>query len=194
MCFQFSNSWWEHYKAPNPVCGKAVCFFKKGVTAEFWSWFLFLAALWSWAEPLESLHLSCKTHEVDTYMELSVVVCASLMSLWTLTGFPGGALVKNPPANTGDMGAIPGSKRSPGGGNGSPLQVFLPGKAGERRSLVGSSPWSSKNISESLGQFGIRVSGPVSSTSVIFSKVWQCSSESRFCWVFVVFLPHKPQN
>ena len=34
-------------------------------------------------------------------------------------------VVKNPPANTGDIrdtGSIPGSKRSPGGGQGSPLQ------------------------------------------------------------------------
>ena len=31
-------------------------------------------------------------------------------------------VVKNPPANTGDSGSIPGSGRSPGGGNGNPLQ------------------------------------------------------------------------
>ena len=34
-------------------------------------------------------------------------------------------VVKNPPANTGDIrdvGSIPGSERSPGGGNGNPLQ------------------------------------------------------------------------
>ena len=40
-------------------------------------------------------------------------------------GFPGGSVVKNPPANagdTGDVGSIPGSGRSPGAGNGSPLQ------------------------------------------------------------------------
>ena len=40
-------------------------------------------------------------------------------------GFPGGTVVKNPPANagdTGDMGSIPGSGRSPGIGNGNPLQ------------------------------------------------------------------------
>ena len=40
-------------------------------------------------------------------------------------GFPGNSAVKNPPANagdTGDTGSIPGSGRSPGGGNGSPLQ------------------------------------------------------------------------
>ena len=32
------------------------------------------------------------------------------------------ALVKNPPADSGDMGSIPESGRSPGGGNGNPLQ------------------------------------------------------------------------
>ena len=40
-------------------------------------------------------------------------------------GFPGGAAVKNLPANEGDTRdatSIPGSGRSPGGGNGNPLQ------------------------------------------------------------------------
>ena len=37
-------------------------------------------------------------------------------------GFPGGSVVKNLPANVGDTGLIPGSGRSPGGGNGNPLQ------------------------------------------------------------------------
>ena len=37
-------------------------------------------------------------------------------------GFPGDSVVKNPPANAGDLGSIPGSGRSPGEGNGSPLQ------------------------------------------------------------------------
>ena len=40
-------------------------------------------------------------------------------------GFPGGTVVKNPPANagdTGDTGSIPGSGRSSAGGNGNPLQ------------------------------------------------------------------------
>ena len=40
-------------------------------------------------------------------------------------GFPGGSIVKNPPANAGDtgnMGLIPGSGRSTGGGNGKPFQ------------------------------------------------------------------------
>ena len=38
-------------------------------------------------------------------------------------GFSDGSVVKNPPAaHTGDSGLIPGSGRSPGGGNGNPLQ------------------------------------------------------------------------
>ena len=37
-------------------------------------------------------------------------------------GFPGGSVVKNTPANVGDMGLIPGSGRSPEGGTGNPLQ------------------------------------------------------------------------
>ena len=40
-------------------------------------------------------------------------------------GFHGGSVVKNPPDNagdTGDLGLISGSGRSPGEGNGNPLQ------------------------------------------------------------------------
>ena len=40
-------------------------------------------------------------------------------------GFPGGARIKNPPANARDIrdvGSIPGSRRSPGGGHDNPLQ------------------------------------------------------------------------
>ena len=39
-----------------------------------------------------------------------------------LQGFPGEAVVKSLPAKAGDAGLIPGWGRSPGGGNGNPLQ------------------------------------------------------------------------
>ena len=42
-----------------------------------------------------------------------------------LVGFPGGTVIKNPPANagdTGDEGSVPGLGRSPRGGNDDPLQ------------------------------------------------------------------------
>ena len=42
-----------------------------------------------------------------------------------LTGFSGGSVVKNPPANAKVTGSIPGSGRFPGEGNGNPLQYFF---------------------------------------------------------------------
>ena len=37
-------------------------------------------------------------------------------------GFPGGSVVKDPPANAGDTSSIPGSGRSPREANGNPFQ------------------------------------------------------------------------
>ena len=37
-------------------------------------------------------------------------------------GFPGGSVVKTPPASSGDEGSIPGLERSLREGNGNPLQ------------------------------------------------------------------------
>ena len=72
-----------------------------------------------------------------------------------IMGFPDSSVVKNPPANagdTGDVGYIPASGRSPGGENGKPSPVFLPGESHEQSSLVGCSPWSCKesDITEKL--------------------------------------------
>ena len=51
----------------------------------------------------------------SSYICVCVCVCVCVS--------PGGALVvKNLPANAGDAGSIPGSRRSPGGGHGYPLQ------------------------------------------------------------------------
>ena len=36
--------------------------------------------------------------------------------------FPAGSVVKIPPASAGDLGSVPGLGRSPGEGNGNPLQ------------------------------------------------------------------------
>ena len=61
-----------------------------------------------------------------------------------LLGLPSGTAVKNPLVNTedkGDLGQIPGLRRSPGVGNGNLLQYFLPGKSHGQRSLAGYSSW-----------------------------------------------------
>ena len=41
---------------------------------------------------------------------------------YSIVGFPGGSVVKNLPASAGDVGSILGLERSPGEGNGNPLQ------------------------------------------------------------------------
>ena len=48
------------------------------------------------------------------------------------TGFPGGSVVKNLPANAGDLGLICGSGRSPGRGHGNPLQYSCLGNPMDR--------------------------------------------------------------
>ena len=61
-----------------------------------------------------------------------------------LLGFPGGSVVKNLPANTGDTGdesSVSGLGRSPGGGHGNPLQYSCLGKSGGQRNLVGYGTW-----------------------------------------------------
>ena len=52
--------------------------------------------------------------------------------------FLGGPVVKNPPANGGDTGSIPGLERSPEEGNGSPLQYFAWEILGTEKTTVGS--------------------------------------------------------
>ena len=43
------------------------------------------------------------------------------MGLHKVLGFPGGSVVKNPPANAGDLHLLHGPERTPGEGNGNPL-------------------------------------------------------------------------
>ena len=49
-----------------------------------------------------------------------------------LMSFPGSSIVKNLPAKAGDMDSIPGSGRSPGEGNGNPLQYSCLGNPVDR--------------------------------------------------------------
>ena len=85
---------------------------------------------WRWAGTLEagmhgfqfllSLWLACYLGQVMISLSLDFII-------WkkgdgnSLQDFPGGSVVKNPPASTGDLGSIPGLGRFPGGGNGNPL-------------------------------------------------------------------------
>ena len=57
--------------------------------------------------------------------------------IYRYMGFPGASVVKNPPANAGDVDSIE--------GNGNRLRC-LPGKTYRLRSLVGYTPWCHKSI------------------------------------------------
>ena len=54
------------------------------------------------------------------------------MWMFHYLGFPGGLVVKNLPANAEGMGVIAGWGRSPGEGNGSPLQYTCLGNPTDR--------------------------------------------------------------
>ena len=64
-------------------------------------------------------------------------------------GFPGDSVVKNLPANAGDirdLGSVSGLGRSPGGRHGNPLQYSCLENPHEQRNLAGYSPWGHKEL------------------------------------------------
>ena len=69
------------------------------------------------------------------------IVWSLWKTVWHDRGFPGGSVVKNPPANAGDAGSVPGLGRSPGEGNGNPLQYYCLENPMDGGNLVDYSPW-----------------------------------------------------
>ena len=61
----------------------------------------------------------------------------TLILIW---GFPGGSEVKASAHNAGDLGSIPGLGRSPGEGNGNPLQFYRLENSTDRGAWWGYSP------------------------------------------------------
>ena len=55
-------------------------------------------------------------------MEFIIYICILYNTYTHIWGFPGGSEAKASVSNAGDLGSIPGSGRSPGEGNGNPLQ------------------------------------------------------------------------
>ena len=64
----------------------------------------------------------------------SICCISILLSLSAYIGFPGGSVVNNLLANVGDTDSTPGSERSPGEGNGKPLQYSCLGNSMDRGS------------------------------------------------------------
>ena len=102
--------------------------------------------LTTWSQELEYLGLN-PSSELNSYMPLlTLPLCLSflifktgIIVVPTQYGSPGGTAVKNPPAilettcKAGAVDSVPGPGRSPGGGNGSPLQCSCLGNPMDRR-------------------------------------------------------------
>ena len=86
------------------------------------------------------------------------------LSSWA-EGFAGSTVVKNLPANAGDTGSVPELGKSPGVGNGYPLQYSCLMNPCGQRSLAGYSPWSLKvlDMTERLKNNNSSVLGCISS-------------------------------
>ena len=69
---------------------------------------------------------------------------AAAAAAYCTSGFPSGSDGKASVCNAGDPGSIPGLGRSPGEGNGSPLQYSCLENPMDRGALVGYRPWGRK--------------------------------------------------
>ena len=72
-------------------------------------------------------------------------------------GFPCSSVGKEFACRAGDMGSIPELGRSPGEGNGNPLQYPWPGKSHVQQSLVGCSSWGHKELASNGDEIQIYI-------------------------------------
>ena len=83
------------------------------------------------------LNVHCRSTIAKIWKHPKYPLTDELIKIWCVhthtMGFPGGSALKNPPANTGDMGLISASDISPGKGNGNPLQCSCLGNPMDRR-------------------------------------------------------------
>ena len=75
----------------------------------------------------------CVVAELSDSLQPPGLQRARLLCPWDSPGFPGGTDSKESACNVGDLGWIPGLGRSPGEGNGNPLQYSCLGNPINRR-------------------------------------------------------------
>ena len=79
--------------------------------------------MWVYLHPLGSLRLAHRFGKLSSLWFYETVNRSIFGLIYPfLLGFPGGSEVEASASNAGDLGLIPGSGRSPGEGNGNPLQ------------------------------------------------------------------------
>ena len=70
--------------------------------------------------------------KINFYWSIVNLQCCHCFFYTAKWGFPGGSVVKSPPANAGDVSVIPGWGSSPGDRNGHPLWYFRLGNPVDR--------------------------------------------------------------
>ena len=90
-----------------------------------------------------SLSIISYTNKIKSFF---LALTNSKQCLGSNWGFPDGSVVKNPSANAGDMGSIPGSVRSPEGGNGNLLQYSCLENPMDRRGWQATQSMGSKRV------------------------------------------------
>ena len=80
-----------------------------------------------------------------SYLHFIFLTCILKRTLYLKLGFPGGSVVKNLSANTGDASWIPAwVGKIPWRRKWQPAPIFFPGKFHGQRSLAGYNPWDHK--------------------------------------------------
>ena len=94
--------------------------------------------------PLNSHQMARKGKFSGSEVKIKEEACYLLLIGYIILGFPGGSAGKQSVCNAGDLGLIPGLGRSPGEGNGNPLQYTCLEKSHGQRNLAGYSSWGHK--------------------------------------------------
>ena len=68
---------------------------------------------------IPGIHIPCEQTQAASLVVISTLQMNKLIEV---EGFPGGSVVKNPPADAGNVGSVPGSGSSPREGSVNPLQ------------------------------------------------------------------------
>ena len=108
-----------HWK--RPWCWERL---QAGGEEEDWGWGGWTASPTRWTWVWASSRRRWKTGKCGTVQSVARKELAATEQLNSTvnTGFPAGSVAENLPEYAGDVGSIPGSGRSPGGGHGNPLQ------------------------------------------------------------------------
>ena len=107
-----------------------------------------------------------------------------------ICGLPGGSVVKNPSANAGDVSSVPKLERSPGEGNGNPLQYSCLENTMDRgtwRAPVHGMAKSQTQLSDSTKTTWSFTYGTVRENHI--SNVYHMTSSQAFCLYFLGFHP-----